>query len=236
MKRLLAVPVVLASVAVCAAPASAGGFRNACAKSAKVTDGKVVQLVGKTRDEQGNLVLDETSVPHPKRGPLYVAREAAELKFAGARYSLAADTIFDMTCAGYAGQTNLTGQSLNVHSGSATLHARNGHADGIGADEGAGYNFDHKAMTIRVTRVPAGDPTFDEIFQAGPRAIAFGTTTFSQSGSGYAAMTPYIGKERRTNGQCHYGKGGTLTSTGFTPEGFRKGSVRWSGLASFSPR
>lgn len=219
--------------ALAAAPAAdAREYRDACSKSATVVSGETVDVSRSTRDEEGIPTLDDTPIKHPLRDSQYVATKATVLTFGGARYRLAKDTFFALDCAGNAGQRDLEVHFLQVESGVGTLTARAGKQDGIGGREGGAYNHAGKAMTVTVRRVVKGNPSVQEMLDEG---FNFGTTTFRQSGGGWAAITPHIGRSRRTNGLCHYAHGAVLRSTGASG-GFLTGTVKWRELAPFSPR
>jgi hypothetical protein len=241
--RLAATVLALAALALVLGPAgsaSAAAYKNACATEGDVLSGHVIDMLRTVRNADGTATPDDTSIKHPKRNGLYGATEATELHFGGVAYELEPDTVFSLNCAGEAGSAELKGANLDVGFGRATLHARSDHQDGISGDEGAAFNYADKEMEITVTReLRTKVTTLQELLDAGPSALRLGKTIVEQADPDkhhWVGITPYIGRSRRTNGQCHYAHSAILTSTRSLGGGFVAGTVDYGVKAPFSPK
>jgi len=218
--------------ALAASPASAAA--KTCSRKATVTAGTVVDLTRTTADAEGNPVLSTTPVSKLTGASRYVATGAATIKAGAVTYKLTKEAIFGLSCFGHSRAQGARYPAVILERGTATWTTARRKPGAIISTEGLWDPYAEVALDAKVTRTPSGDPSLDRILREGPGVLRFGTAKVSRTTrKGYLNITPYVG---RKSGLCRQGKGGTFTSTRFDSRGYAKGTSKFVGLASFSPR
>jgi hypothetical protein len=242
MPKIIPLAVAAATLAALtlsvAPPATASVARSSvlCAKTAHVVSGDVYDLSKGAYDPANGLTLPPTSVSKLYRNVMFVATSPAELSFGGFAYLLSADTIVSLSCSGGSAATAVD-PMLIVKMGSVSVQTGGSDTKGtISSGEMLLDPYANRRMTFSLTRTPKDDPTLTDVLKNGPGTLQFGTAKAVRTGGhGYINVTPYIGKERRTNGLCHQSRGALIVSSSLHG-GYLTGSVDYTKLARFSPR
>jgi len=208
-----------------------------CARTAKVTSGKVLEATSIPLDAQGNPDLDQPARTILRRGTFYYAARRSAITMQRSRFTVLEGAIFGLSCWGRVATGDATYPMLDVDRGTARVVARAGRPAGLTSAELLSDPYADGGMTFSLTRTPRGEPSLAEILASSPgRAtlLRYGTTRSRKSaGGGYVNFTPYVG---RNPGLRRQAQAARATSTSRARDGSLRGTARFTGLAPFSPR
>lgn len=217
-----------------AAPA-AGALK--CAKSAKVTSGKILKAFSIPLDSAGNPDLDQPRSTTLRRGIFYYAAERSAIAMQRSRYTVLRGAIFGLSCWGRVSTGDATYPMLDVDRGTARVVSRAGRPAGLTSAELLADPYLDRGLTFSLTRTPRNDPSLKELLAPSPGAaslLRYGTTRSRKTaGSGYVNFAPYVGRQVGLRRQA---KTARATSTSRAADGTLRGTASFTGLAPFSPR
>lgn len=227
--------VVLAALSFPAASAAAPALK--CARTAKVTSGKVLKAFSIPLDAQGNPDLDQPRSTTLRRGVFYYAAQRSAITMQRSRYTVLPGAIFGLSCWGRVTTGDATYPMLDLDRGTARVVTRTGRPAGLTSAELLADPYADRAMTFSLTRTPRGEPTLAELLASSPGAPALlrygATRSRKTAGTGYVNFAPYVG---RNPGLRRQAKTARATSTSRAADGSLRGTARFTGLAPFSPR